>query len=231
MRYHHQNLTDGRLPLWRHGRAWCGPLAWEWRLMRGCGFGMSAGFLSVGLRAGIFSFYLHAREGYERTFGIRFSDGIIWIEHPWVRQMEWRSADPWWKKTITLHVADWLLGRMKCDVTTGQPRTVYVPLPEGSYRATATPETYIWRRRFYVPLRRRDSVKLEIEGGIPYAGKGENSWDCGDDGLWGIGGETIEDAIGNAVSAVLRNRKRYGHDSKGTGRSPALVLNKPRSAA
>ncbi len=26
--YHHQNLSDGKQPLWRHGRAWWGPLAW-----------------------------------------------------------------------------------------------------------------------------------------------------------------------------------------------------------
>lgn len=234
MRYHHQNLTDGRLPLWRHGRAWWGPIGWEWSCFMRGGFGVALGARSAHVRLGLFSFYVHGNNSdYRRgSFSIRFADGIIWIGHPWVRQMEWRSADPWWKKTIALHVSDWLLGRSHCEITKGPSSTVYVPLPEGSYRATATPETFIWRRRFYVPMRRRDSVNLHIEGGIPYSGKGENSWDCGDDGLWGIGGDTLEEAIGNAVAAVLKSRRRHGHDSKGTGRRPAIVLNDPpRSAA
>ncbi len=125
-------------------------------------------------------------------------------------------------------MVDWVLGRAHCDVTKGEPFAVYIPMPEGSYKATATPETYIWRRRFYVPTRRRDSVSLNIEGGIPHAGKGENGWDCGDDGLWGISGETTEKAIANAVESVLKSRRRYGHDSHNTGRAPALVLNEAR---
>jgi hypothetical protein len=70
----------------------------------------------------------------------------------------------------------------------------------------------------------RDGVKLDIPGGIPHNGKGENSWDCGDDGLWGCGGDTVEEAIGHAVSSVLRSRRRYGHDSHGTGREPVHVV-------
>jgi hypothetical protein len=146
--------------------------------------------------------------------------------------MSWRRDDPWWKKTIVLHIEDWLLGSCRCEHTYGDPFTVYVPMPEGSYKATATPETFVWRRRFYMPVRRREGVKLEIEGGIPHAGKGENGWDCGDDGLWGIGGDTVEKAIGNAVSSVLKSRRSYGYDSRATGRQPAIVLNAaPTSAA
>lgn len=236
MRYDHQNLTDGRLPLWRHGRAWWGPASWEWSAFgkESRSFGLAFGLTSFSVRSPFFALYVRFgdRDGWAREFEIRIMDGCIWLDHPWVRQMEWRSDDPWWKKSITLHVGDWLLGRSRCEVTEGPKSTVYVPLPEGSYRATATPETFIWRRRFYVPIRRRDSVRLQIEGGIPYSGKGENSWDCGDDGLWGIGGATLEEAIGNAVAAVLKSRRRHGHDSKGTGRRPAIVLNDPpRSVA
>ncbi len=228
MRYHHQNLTDGVMPLWRHGRAWWGPLAWEWSVFHrtGVSLGLSLGLTSLSVRLVWFSLFVHSNNDDHdmREFSLRIMDGNVWIDHPWVRQNEWRSADPWWKKSIVLHVKDWLLGKARCDVTTGSPFTVYVPMPEGSYRATATPETYVWRRRFYVPQLRRDSVKLDIEGGIPHAGKGENSWDCGDDGLWGISGETTEKAIANAVASVLTSRRRYGRDSRDTGREPALVV-------
>lgn len=46
-----------------------------------------------------------------------------------------------------------------------------------------------------------------------FMGKGENSWDCGEDGLYGCGseGSSLEDAITKTVSIVLRNRRKYGH--------------------
>lgn len=228
-RYHHQNLTDGKLPLWRYGRAWWGRLHWGWHAFH------RTELLSVSVRKWGFSIYLRAfgfyfgdNRDYSEERGrwqISWNDGCLWLEHPWVRQDGWVRSDPWWKKMAVLHVVDWLLGRSRCEHTTGKPVEVFVPLPEGSYRAIATPETYVWRRRFYVPLRRRDDVRLDIPGGIPFSGKGENSWDCGDDGLFGCGGDTIEDAIAQAVKSVLRARRRYGHDSKGTGRAPAVVLN------
>lgn len=176
MRYHHhQNLTDGKLPLWRHGRAWWRWLAWEWSLFRRTGWGVSVGLDRFSVRVGFASLYVNMRrseDSWGREFSIRIHDGIIWIDHPWVRRMEWRSSDPWWKKTIKLRVEDWILGSARCERTEGEPFPVYVPMPEGSYLATATPETFVWRRRFYVPERRRKSVTLNIPGGIPHAGKG-----------------------------------------------------------
>lgn len=228
MRYSSQNLTDGKLPMWRHGRAWWGPLAWEWSVFRRSTWGASIGIDRFSIRIGFASLYVNVRrseDSWGREFQVRFHDGAIWISHPWVRKMEWRSSDPWWKKTIRLPVEDWILGSARCERTEGEPFHVYVPMPEGSYLATARHETFVWRRRFYVPERRRESVTLDIPGGIPHAGKGENGWDCGDDGLWGISGETTEKAIGNAVASVLKSRQRYGHDSSGAGIEPLVVLN------
>jgi hypothetical protein len=98
-------------------------------------------------------------------------------------------------------------------------------MPEGCYEAIATPESRTWTYRFGI-VKRRDSVDLRIDGGIPFSGKGENSWDCGDDGLYGTGGDTLEKAIGHVVTYVLERRKRYGYDSKGTGKQPVVILNK-----
>lgn len=229
-RYHHQNLTDGKLPLWRYGRAWWGRLHWGWNLFWPTSlllFGIGRRGCCLYLRW--FGFYLQwspSDDFCDRgRWEISWHGGCLWLEHPWVRQDGWCRDDPWWRKQCVLHVVDWLIGRDRCETTKGQPVEVFVPMPEGCYRAIATPETYVWRRRFYVPLRRRDDVRLDIPGGIPFSGKGENSWDCGDDGLFGCGGDTIEDAIAQAVKSVLRARRRYGHDSKGTGRAPAVVLN------
>lgn len=225
MRRHVQNLSDGRFATWRYGRGWLGRWHAEWFAFK------PSGLLSISVWWFGFSIYLRwfglymsfGEKG--RDWSVSWHDGCLWLDHPWVREMEWRSDDLWWKKTIVLHVVEWLIGRSRCETVKGSPSETFIPMPEGCYRATATPETRTWRRRWYWPERRRDSVWLDIPGGIPRNGKGDNSWDCGDDGLFGCGGDTLEDAIAHAVRSSLRDRRRYGHDSKGTGREPVIVLN------
>lgn len=174
MRYHHQNLSYDKLPLWRHGRAWWRSFTWEWCVFYRSMLGVSVNRRGFSIRALWFALYVSGRHDTEGApeWGVRWNDGAVWLEHPWVRQMEWRSADPWYKKVICLHVVDWLIGRAKHSSTKGKPYEVIIPMPEGSYKATATPETAVWRRRFYWPSKRRDDVWIEIPGGIPFSGRG-----------------------------------------------------------
>lgn len=231
--YHHQNLTDGALPLWRHGRAWWWGIAWEWNVFRNTRllqasvgrWGFSVYLLWFSLSLTRRSLDCYSPPAWE----IGWSDGAITLESPWVRQMEWRSSDPWWRKRIRLEVVDWILGRWKHECVKGEPFDVVVPMPEGCYRATATPEVRTWGRRFWI-TKRRESVWLDIEGGgIPHSGKGENSYDCGDDGLCGTGGDTVEEAIGNAVASALKSRRNYGLDSKRTGGAPVMAQQETRT--
>lgn len=230
MRWHTQNLSYDRFPTWRNGRGWYGPLHLEWSAFRDTGL-LSGGVWFAGFRlyAKWFGLFVNVgdTERDPRGWSLSWSDGTLRLSHPWVRQMEWRSADPWWKKDISLRIVDWLIGRARCETRTGESREVVVPMTEGSYRAIAQHKTYIWRRRWYWPESRRDSVTLDIPKGIPFAGKGENGWDCGDDGLFGCGGDSVEDAIANAVRSVMRSRRKYGHDSRGTGRTPVLAPTTP----
>lgn len=226
-----QNLTDGRLPLWRHGRTWVfhSRVSIEWVIPgKKLGVGIGTGGFSV--RTPIASLYVSVtrREMFSvREFDVYWHGGCLWITHPFERSGGWesRSSDPWWRKAICFHVVDWLIGKARYEETKGAPFEAIVPMPEGSYKVIATPSRATWRRRWYWPTLVRDSVWLDIPGGIPHSGKGENSWDCGDDGLCGIGGATVDLAIGNAVSSALKSRRRHGTDSKGTGREPLLVLN------
>lgn len=233
MRYHSQNLTYDRLPTWRHGCAWWGNWHAEWHTFHDSHLlGVALWWCGFSIRLRWLSLYLRARERkHDGEWSVSWHDGALWIDHPWVRQMEWRSADPWWRKNITLPVVDWLIGKASHECVKGEPREVFVPMPEGSYRAVATPETRTWRHRWYWPVDRRESVWLDIPGGIPCSGKGENSWDCDDDGLFGCGGATPEEAIAHAVSASLMDRRRQGYDSRGTGRTPALVVNATKAAS
>lgn len=93
---------------------------------------------------------------------------------------------------------------------------VVVPLPERSYPAKAKLTTATWKRPRWPFTTTRDSVWLDVGApGLPFAGKGENSWDLGDDGFYGIGseGHSIPKAIGHAVTATLERRKQYGDPS------------------
>lgn len=150
--------------------------------------------------------------------------------HPWDgclieakvedRDGTWTKGQPWWqdmKITTTT-----LFGRNRTVETIGGSGMTNVPLPEGNYAARWTERQYVnyytrplgrLRDRIWGP-RRHSLVDLDIAGGIPVEGKGENSWDCGMDGVFGCSGRTVQDAVGNAVKSVLRDRERYGgpHD-------------------
>lgn len=140
-------------------------------------------------------------------------DWTIWFT-PWGRTMEWKSSDPWWVRGASINLRDLALGRARYScVPLGLPIAAVVPMPEGDYPAVFTPQRQTWKRpRWFAHV--RDSFDIKIAKGIPFAGKGENSWDCGDDGLFGMGAEgTMEDAIATVRETVLRRRHRYGAPS------------------
>lgn len=225
-RYHHQNLTDGELPLWRHGRAWWGPWGWEWCVLYhpGLAIGIEKGGYNddrIMVHVSLLLFTLYVGREFRRSFRQRelsasWHDGGIWL-NLWTGDDDWDSRRPWHRNTVHLPVFRWFTGRSKCVVTEGEPVDCVVPLPEGSYPAKATPTTRVWTWRFGFKKVRK-SVSLDIPGGIPFEGKGENSWDCGPDGLYGCGGDTLEKAIGHAVESVLERRRRYGETAETRGR-------------
>ena len=92
---------------------------------------------------------------------------------------------------------------------------VVIPMPEGVYHGTAKIERRTWKRPLWFAFS-RVSTTIDCPRGIPFAGKGENSWDCGDDGLfgWGAEGPSIEKAIARGVESVLESRRRYGMPSQ-----------------
>lgn len=132
----------------------------------------------------------------------------------------WSSKWPWWRSwSITKNT---VFGRIRSETDEGESGMTRVPLPEGNYNAMWRVETH---RTYYVgwlgKIRDRilgpatwTSVNLDIPGGIPVEGKGENSYDCGMDAVFGTSGKTVEEAVGNCVRSVLRSRQRYGgpHD-------------------
>lgn len=135
----------------------------------------------------------------------------------WVGSMaSWSRSYPWcrWWRQGSFDFKN-LLGKQsyrRWDI--GAPIPIQIPLPEGVYQAVAQREGAIWKRPLWFAHERR-FVDVKIPKGLPFAGKGENSYDCGDDGLYGYGveGDSIEKAIAHGVESVLMSRRRYGHAS------------------
>ncbi len=145
----------------------------------------------------------------EREIALSWHGGILW----------WRFLCPTMGSSRDrfhheFHIGDWLLGRpvytrellesdIPVSITVGQ-------WPEdGPYTGTAQRWHCEWKRRFST-LRRDDVMVSMNPPGLPLPGKGENSWDCDDDGIYGFGGLTLESAIEHAIASVKRDRLRYG---------------------
>lgn len=177
-----------------------------------------------------------------RTTGIRIFDGSVWLD-VWRNDVGWRAEDtprlercrtepggprrwrfvrghlPWngWGWSWTLHVTDWLLGasRLEVDADWTRETASVVRMPEGDYHCLVRVERCRWGRRWWRG-RWVYRANVEVPLGVPFAGKGENSWDCGDDGLYGTS-FAVEDEPPEAFEvcdrvalSVLKTRQRRG---------------------
>lgn len=148
---------------------------------------------------------------YEHEIGFRVHDGCLWIS-PFKYTMGWSRDMPWWERGFTLHVVDWLIGKPKYSSQDVSNQAVEIPMPEKKYPATVRMHSDTWARRWYWPKKRILRATVDIPGGIPYPGKGENSWDCGMDGTWGLTcpADSTEDAVRKVVESVTQSRTKYG---------------------
>jgi len=156
----------------------------------------------------------------ERELSFRIHHGIIWI-YLFAKVDCWRNND--WRRVV-INPVDLLLGWERCATQVEGERPVDIHFDNRIYKANAKLEIRTWTRsRFPFLKRTRKDVGLEIASGIPMPGKGENSYDCGDDALFGTGASTtnldtswddlVAEAIDNATSSVQRTRLRYGGDN------------------
>jgi hypothetical protein len=228
--WHFQNLND--LPgdrqgsMLRTGRAWLYldhyVFRVEWHFFHwtfcklGVAFGDYEDSITFTCSNPLFSLYLGLEgvrpglfpEGRECSLAIH--DNALWI-NPWSRSDEWHARDPWWVRGLTLHLDDLLLGTSTHTRRILRTQSILVPMPEGTYPATATLFESTWKRpRWFTE--RLVRCDITVPGGIPMEGKGENSWDCGEDAVYSLTcpAHTIEEAIGQLVTSVLRSRQRYG---------------------
>jgi hypothetical protein len=106
----------------------------------------------------------------------------------------------------------WLFGSPELAKSVLDFGTTVVPMPEGPYDAKWQVEE--WTRtwpRFRRPKTSKHG-EISVDGGIYVPGKGENSWDCGDDAIFSVGcNEGTEQAlVAKYVESVYRSRLNYG---------------------
>jgi hypothetical protein len=146
--------------------------------------------------------------GNGRVIGLECYSGHIWI-NLWQDPMESRSVDPWWWH-FSFDVMK-VFGKVNYSEQTIEERQITIPMPEKAYNATARLFVSVWKR----PLgfeRRLKRIEIKIPDGIPFEGKGENSWDLGQDATFGITcpANSIPEGVGHLVGSVLKDRVKNG---------------------
>ena len=121
----------------------------------------------------------------------------------------WSNQMPKWMSG-SFHPLDILLGSVEYTKKVLSTHSVQIPMPEGVYPAIVELEECTWKRPrwfghtgFY--------ANVDVKDGIPHEGKGENSWDCGKDAIYGLSikAKTVEEAIAATVECALRSRRKY----------------------
>lgn len=164
---------------------------------------------------------------------------IYWYEcaiwwHFLAKKWESSSSDPWWMSG-SFHVDDFFLGKSELIRDRWiSVENIEFKMGENLFNMDSI-KWEKWRRfRRHIPysLYHKDAIHVEMNIKKPplYSGKGENSWDCGDDGTYGLSmdwkylkptwenkNECARLAIDYYVESVLKNAKRYGGSSSDRG--------------
>ena len=233
MHWHWQNLNerragaDGRHPKsvpW-HGRAWLYlaeliSLRLEWHLWsRSCGVSVSIenelklhlAFPPVSLWFSVEAPMFWRKYGEGRELRLDVHDWAIWWSL-WTDTSGWSSKTPRYRHGA-FHILDFLLGRHRYSSRPLACEWIEVPMPERTYYGVAQLEEASWdRARWFAKRLLRVEVKMLPGEQVPHPGKGENSWDCGEDATYSITmpAASIEDGIAGLVGSVLRSRRRHG---------------------
>lgn len=173
----------------------------------------------------------------DRTFAVKFGyvGSIAEVEIAWADWAQtcgmtdyYRHQSPrrytnvqlwpgWHWRLMPPRVLDWIFGRERQEKAAVSMKPIAVELDGRRYEGTWTLERWATTRpRWPWIYGVRLSSWIAMPNPPQFAGKGENSWDCGDDAIYGMGSKatTAAEATGEYVKAVLRYRERYGMPSE-----------------
>lgn len=137
----------------------------------------------------------------------------------WVDGDSWYSSTPRYRQG-SFYMLDFLFGDWEFESEVCSKGQILIPMPEKSYEGEYKIEyckRYRKRLCFWPFQQTFHRSEFQCKEGIPHPGKGENSWDCGEDCTYGITAPNITDKwelIGSIVESVMRSRIRYGGSEK-----------------
>lgn len=146
-----------------------------------------------------------------RSTSLRIFDRAIWWEC-WAPSHSWSRGEPWWMRW-TWHPIDTFYGRTKHSEREVSRTQTVIPMPEKSYPCVVVMKAETWQRpRLPWASAKVMRAHIDCKEGVPFPGKGENSWDCGDDATYSMccPAKTVEEGIARFVESVLKDRRRYG---------------------
>lgn len=152
-------------------------------------------------------------KAFEKDTSISFHSNTVWI-NIFTDNSIWESKAKWWKqRQFSINFETLILGKRTYERKLLDEIDTVIPMPEGNYKAHIKIEELIHRRPRWFDKKYIQAI-VEPDKPIPYPGKGENSWDCGEDGLHSMScpAKNFEDAIAATVQSVLRDRRRYGYN-------------------
>lgn len=142
---------------------------------------------------------------YRREIGFSIFDKALWI-YPWINPHEGGPRD-----TVCIRLDRILLGRQRHRrIVTSVEETVIV-MPEGRYPATVGLFVSEWKYPRWPRAKRMLRADIQVPGGIPVPGKGDNSWDMDDNAIYSIvcPASTTGEAVLKFYESVMRTRVRY----------------------
>lgn len=152
----------------------------------------------------------YPRSGFARELSVSIHDWAVYWKL-WRHPHEGRSRDRLDSAWYPFGFPGAQIGKARVV----ERREVQVPMPERTYVAQATRSKVTTRGTPHWPFSRPTITTVTLDFGktpVPVPGKGENSWDCGEDAVYSTSGahNTIEKSIGAFVASTLETRKRRG---------------------
>lgn len=144
-------------------------------------------------------------DGWPRKTGISWHDGALWIE-----ANAGINGQP-----LVLNIVDWLLGRQQYShrvLEKQDDATVYIEADDRFYDCTVELAEDSWKRPRWPRIQKIVHADVRFVVPVPIPGKGENSWDCGDDAIFSscFAAASIPEALEHVKTDVLRRRAKYG---------------------
>lgn len=164
-----------------------------------------------------------------------YENALVWS---WMKK-EWEcgARGGQWYKSFYFHIDDFVLGKSeRLENEIAAVDDIYFKLGDKEFKINKIKweKNRSFRRHIPYTLFHKTwySLNIKIDKPPMHSGKGENSWDCGDDGTYGLSCAwkhapptwkyddvkfAAEIATSIYVEGVLKDAKRYGGSSSATG--------------